>query len=159
GLFINHNIVCPDCLWMGGGVGKVGVQYEQLAGADNEDILSKLATGKLELEVKDAQEVVTAWGKEDGGLPGGLEFSPSDKRVYRHWEMYRYAFSVSNVGKEAVEFKHIWAFFVENAPTMRDPNGQAVRLPRLSAEGLQMPRSTNVAPGEAVELYECMFDP
>jgi RNA polymerase sigma factor (sigma-70 family) len=157
GLFIKANIVCPDCLWMGGGVGHVGVQFEKLAGPDTDNILSKLATGKLELEVKDA-EGVTAWGKELGGLQAGLRFHPGEKRAYRYGETVRVAISIRNVGKEAVEFKHIWAFFVENAPTMRDPNGQVVRLPRLSAEGLQMPRSTTVAPGEEVELYEWMFD-
>ena len=57
-----------------------------------------------------------------------------------------------------MEFKHIWAFFVENLPTITDADGKTVELPKFAAEGAQGPRSTNVAPGKEVELYEWSFD-
>jgi RNA polymerase sigma factor (sigma-70 family) len=46
---ILRNYVGPDSLW---GLGTVRVQYERLSSADIDKILSKLATGKLELEIK-----------------------------------------------------------------------------------------------------------
>jgi hypothetical protein len=59
-----------------------------------------------------------------------------------------------------VEFKHIWAFFVENPPRITSADGKMVQLPRYRtrAEGSHMPRSTNVAPGKEVELYKWTFD-
>jgi len=46
------------------GTGKFSVQYEQLETAENDKTLSKLATGKLELEVKDGPRA--ALGDEQG---------------------------------------------------------------------------------------------
>lgn len=111
-------------------------------------------TAKLEKE----KEAFTAWGKEIDGLQAGLGFRPGQKRAYRHGEEATVVLRVRNVGKEAVEFKHIWAFFVENAPTVRDADGKVVKLPRVTAEGLQMPRSTAIAPGEEAELYQWSLD-
>jgi hypothetical protein len=88
------------------------------------------------------------------GLQAGLGFRPGEKRAYRHGEEATVVLRVRNVGKEAVEFKHIGAFFVENPPTITDADGKGVKLPRVFAEGLQAPHSTNVAPGKEVELYE-----
>ena len=91
------------------------------------------------------QETFTAWGKEVGGLQAGLGFRPGGKRAYSHGEAVAVVLRVRNVGKEAVEFKHIWAFFVENPPTITGADGKVVQLPRFSALGLQMPRSANVS--------------
>jgi RNA polymerase sigma factor (sigma-70 family) len=104
------------------------------------------------------KNIVTAWGKEVGGLQAGLGFRPGERRAYRHGETVTLVVRVRNVGNEAVEFKYIWAFFVENPPTITDADGKMVELPRATAEGMQMPRSTNVPPGKEVELYEWKFD-
>ena len=104
------------------------------------------------------KEAFTAWGKEINGLQAGLGFPAGQKRVYSHGETVAVVLRVRNVGKEAVEFNHIWAFFVENPPTITDADGKMVQTPRFLAEGLQGPRSTNVAPGKEVELFDWSFD-
>jgi hypothetical protein len=57
-----------------------------------------------------------------------------------------------------VEFEHIWAFFVENPRTITGADGKVVQLPRGTAEGRHMPRSTKVVPGKEADLYEWEFD-
>jgi hypothetical protein len=109
---------------------------------------------KLEKE----KEPFTAWGKEVGGLQAGLGYRPGAKRAYHHGETVAVVLRIRNVSKEAVAFEHIWAFFVENPPTITDADGKTVELLKLKALGLQMPRSTKVAPGKEVELYEWTFD-
>ncbi len=99
---------------------------------------------------------VTTWGKEIGGLQAGL--SVGGRRVYRHGETVKVVLKVRNAGKDEVEFKHIWAFFVENPPTIADADGKRVQLPRGAAEGAQRPRDTKVAPGKEVDLYTWEFD-
>jgi hypothetical protein len=161
-------------VWKLFGTGKFQLQIENVGGGNIgtgeikfDPVLNKLATGKLELEVKDAErlpekrekkEAFAAWGKEVGGLQAGLGFRPGEHRAYHHGETATVVLRVRNVGKEAVEFKHIWAFFVENPPTITDADSKTVELPKFRAEGLQAPRSTNVAPGKEVELYEWKFD-
>jgi RNA polymerase sigma factor (sigma-70 family) len=154
------------------GTGKFSIQYERVLGNSTvsaieiDPALSKIATGKLELEVKepekqpqeDKKETFTSWGKEIGGLQAGIGFRPGEKRAYHHGESVTIVARIRNLSKEAIEFKHIWAFFVENAPTVTDPRGKVVQLPRVGAEGLQMPRSTKVPPGKDVDLYEWNFD-
>ena len=73
------------------GTGKVSIQYERVFGSSSigrlepDPTLEKLGTGKLELEVKDAddkkpvepaakqeKEAFTDWGQEVGGLQAGL---------------------------------------------------------------------------------------
>ena len=144
---------------VGGNIGKVGAGIG--TGEIRFDpILSKLATGKLEIEVKEPEkippekEAFTAWGKEVGGLQAGLGFRPGEKRAYRQGEEAWIVLRVRNVGKEGVEFKHIWAFFVENPPTIADAEGKPVRMPGPAAEGLQGAHTTTVAPGKEVALYE-----
>lgn len=100
------------------------------------------------------QEPFTAWGKEVNGLQAGLGFKAGEKRGYHHGETATVVLRVRNVGKEAVEFKHIWAFFVENPPVITDAGGKALHLPRLVAEGEHVPDSPNIASGKTVELYE-----
>ena len=130
--------------------------------------LTKLATGKLELEVKDAEdkkpvepakqekekEIFTVWGKEIGGLQAGLGFRSGEKRPYHHGEEAWIVLRLRNIGEAPVEFSHIWAFFVENPPTITDADGKILQLPKLAAEGLQGPRDTPIAPGKEVVLYE-----
>ena len=114
----------------------------------------KLTTDTVEVEVKPAKpvEAFTAWGKEIGGLQAGLTIS--EKRAYTHGETVTLILRVRNNGKEAVEFKHIWAFFVENPPTITDADGKRVELPKFIAEGLHGPRNPSVAPGKEVDLYD-----
>jgi RNA polymerase sigma factor (sigma-70 family) len=156
-------------VWKLFGTGKFQLQYENVGGGNIgtgeikfDPVLSKLATGKLELEVKEAEkpekEGFTAWGKEVGGLQAGLGYRPGEHRVYHHGETVTMVLRVRNVGKETVEFKHIWAYFVENPPTITDADGNMVQLPRVSAEGLHGPRSPTVAPCKEVELFEWQFD-
>jgi RNA polymerase sigma factor (sigma-70 family) len=115
-----------------------------------------LATGSVNFEVKPARvQSVTAWGKEQSGLQAGL--SIARKRAYSHGETVKVVLKLRNVGKESVEFKHIWAFFVENPPTVTDADGKRVELPKFAAEGLHGPRSPVVAPGKEVDLYDWEF--
>jgi RNA polymerase sigma factor (sigma-70 family) len=115
---------------------------------------------KTPAKMGDLKADLTAWGKEVNGLQAGLGFHPGEKRAYRHGETVKVVLRVRNVGKEAVDFKYIWAFFVENPPRITDADGKMVQLPsyRTRAEGSHLPRSTNLAPGKEVELYEWTFD-
>ena len=88
-----------------------------------------------------------------------MGFPAGQKRAYSHGEAVAVVLRVRNVGKEAVEFNHIWAFFAANPPTITDADGKVIQLlPGYKALGLQAPRSANVAPGKEVELYEWTFD-
>jgi hypothetical protein len=116
------------------------------------------AEDREQLPQKKEKEAFTAWGKEINGMQAGLGFRSGEKRTYRHGEAVKLVLRVRNVGKEAVEFKHIWAFFVENPPTVTDADGKKVQIPRLVAEGLHMPRSPKVAPGKEIEIYDWEFD-
>ena len=142
-------------------IGKFLIQHEQVIGNSAQGFdkldpaLEKLATGKLELEVK---EDLTVWGKEVSGLQAGLGFKAGAKRAYHHGETANIVLRVRNVGKEEVEFKHIWAFFVENPPSITDADGKPVQLPKYRAQGQHGPRSPKVAPGKEVELYEWKLD-
>jgi RNA polymerase sigma factor (sigma-70 family) len=108
---------------------------------------------------KEENEAFTAWGKEVGGLQAGLGFRPGKKRAYHHGEAVGVVLRVRNVGKEAVDFNHIWAFFAANPPIITGADGKAIQLlPGYRALGRQAPRSANVAPGKEVELYEWSFD-
>ena len=104
------------------------------------------------------KDALTAWGKEVGGLQAGLGLPLGAKRTYQHGETVTLVVRVRNVSKEEVEFKHIWAFFVENPPSVTDPDGKRVQFPRGAAEGAHRPRDTKVAPGKNVDLYTWEFD-
>jgi RNA polymerase sigma factor (sigma-70 family) len=104
------------------------------------------------------KEAFTAWGKEINGLQAGLGFRAGEKRAYHFGEKVQIVARIRNLTKEAIEFEHIWAFFVENAPKILDPSGKVVQLPRGKALGLQRPRITKVPPGGEVALYEWEFD-
>jgi RNA polymerase sigma factor (sigma-70 family) len=119
-----------------------------------------VAQKPVESAVKHDKEAFTAWGKEVGGLQAGLGLKPGQKRAYSQGETVTAVLRIRNVGKEAVDFKHIWAFFVENPPKITDADGKMVQLPKYKTrdQELHMPRICNVAPGKAVELYEWTFD-
>ena len=111
-------------------------------------------------EEKKGKGAFTAWGKEIGGLQAGLGYDAGQKRAYSQGETVKVVLRVRNVGNEEVDFKHIWAFFVENPPKITDAEGKMVQLPNYwtSDQGLHLPRSSNVAPGKEIELYEWTFD-
>jgi RNA polymerase sigma factor (sigma-70 family) len=104
------------------------------------------------------KEGFTAWGRELDGWEAGLGVRPGAKLTYRHGETVTVVLLVRNLRKEDREFKHIWAFFVENPPTITNADGQIVSLPGRAALGLQQPRETKVAPGKEVELYAWQFN-
>jgi RNA polymerase sigma factor (sigma-70 family) len=104
------------------------------------------------------KEAFTAWGKEINGLQAGLGFHPGEHRAYHYGETVTVVARIRNTSTQAVEFKHIWAFFVENAPTITDPKGKALRQPKVGAEGQHLPRSTIVPAGKEVDLYEWKLD-
>jgi RNA polymerase sigma factor (sigma-70 family) len=168
-----------DRPWTLCGTGKFQLRYETLDGIIGSGEVSdlgksdlppgdKLATGKLELEVRPApppaaekkdpqkqeKEGFTAWGKKVGRLQAGLGFRPGQQRAYHTGETVKLVLRVRNVGKEAVKFQHLWGFFHENPPTVTDAAGKLVPLPKGSADGRHLPRDTTVAPGKEVELYE-----
>ena len=100
----------------------LGTTYAQLHN-DNPK-LDKLATGKLELEVKD----LTAWGPELNGLQAGLGYRFGEQRAYAHGEEVKIVLRVRNVGKEAVELKRNGGYFIENPPTITNGDGKKVEL-------------------------------
>jgi hypothetical protein len=127
------------------------------AGQDDKKPPAEIPVGPEARQEKEKQGF-TAWGKAVGGLQAGLGFRPGEHRVYHHGETATVVLRVRNVGKEAVEFKYIWAFFLENPPTVTDADGIVVQLPRGTDEGRQLPRNTSVPPGKEVELYEWKLD-
>jgi RNA polymerase sigma factor (sigma-70 family) len=160
-------------VWTLLGTGKFRLQHENVGGGNIgtgktkfDPVLSKLATGKLELEVRDADKVpekkekepFAAWGKEVGGLQAGLGYDPGQKRAYRHGETVRLVLRVRNVRKEAVKFQYLPQFFAEEPPAVTGGQGAPIRLPRNSAAGLvHQPVQVNLAPGQEVVLYDPKF--
>jgi RNA polymerase sigma factor (sigma-70 family) len=160
------------------GTGKVSVQYERVFGNSSsgqiklDPNLSKLATGKLELEIKSEppaatekkapqkqeKEVFTAWGKEVGGLQAGLGYDPGQKRAYRLGETVRVVLRVRNVRKEEVKFEYHRTFFMEYPPVVTDGQGKLVRLTRVALSRELPPEQVNLAPGKEIELFELKFD-
>ncbi len=67
----------------------------------------------------------TAWGKEVGGLQAGLGLGRRSGH-YNQGEAVTLVVRVRNVGKEAVKFQYLWAFFVENPPAVTDGEGKRV---------------------------------
>src|SRR5262249_188611 len=125
------------------GTGTFQLQYDpvfgnsSLGGIKVDPTLSKLATGKLELEVKEPEkqpqtkeekESFTAWGKEINGLQAGVGFPAGQKRAYSHGETVTLVVRIRNVGKEEVTFQYVPAFFKENPATVTDAEGKPVLL-------------------------------
>ena len=100
--------------------------------AAGQDDKKPAAEKPVEPAVKQEKEAFTAWGKKVGRLQAGLGFRPGEKRDYHHGETVTVVLRVRNLGDEsdgipqAVEFKHIWAFFLENPPTITDAEGKLV---------------------------------
>ena len=135
----------------------------------------KLATGTLELEVKEAdekeacgtgsetaeaedKEAFTAWGKEFGGLQAGLGFKAGEKQPYTHGETVNLVVRVRNVSKEDVKFQYLKEFFRETSLAVTDSKGKQVLLREpLDTHVLHIPVEVNLAPGKEIELYERML--
>jgi hypothetical protein len=142
-----------------------------------------LATGSLEFEVKPAveksvepaakqekvkdKEIVTAWGKEVGGLQAGIGFRPDDNRVYHYGETVTLVVRVRNVGKETVKFSYLQVGEgqIEGFPdlpqvateplTVTDGKGKPVPQPTLLTYPFDgEPRDVVMAPDQEIrELY------
>jgi len=161
---IAREAVGPDMLV--GVLGKVGVQYEQVFGNSSsrtvtiDPALSKLATGKLELEIRPypppddekKQEDVTAWGEPAGGLQAGLALLPGEKRVYHHGEVVTLLVRVRNVGKDPVKFEYLRQFLNENLPTVAYADGRMGPQPRLAMLGEHTPVEVMLKPGQETVL-------
>jgi hypothetical protein len=155
------------------GEGKVRVQYEQVLGNPTwgaprwklDPVLSRLATGKLELDIrpepppagqKSEEESFTAWGKEVSGVRAGLGYLPGRKRTYHHGEKVKLVLRVRNVGKEAVEFHYDKELFREKPPVVADVAGKPVRLGGHDNFGslARVPKEVRLAPGKEIEIAE-----
>lgn len=151
------------------GTGKVRFQHERMNGMfspeqlKRDPDLDKLATGKLELEVREPEKQpqqkeektpFTAWGKEINGLQVGLGLPAGQKRVYSHGETVTLVVRLRNIGKEDVKFQYLRQFFIETPPTVTDGDGKPVRLPAVTAFGIHLPVDVTLAPGKEIELYE-----
>jgi hypothetical protein len=126
-------------------------------------LLSKLATGKLELEVKDVKKqekaAFTAWGKEVGGLQAGLGFRAGDKRAYRHGETVKLVVRVRNVGEKKPPSQYLYAFRFEGLPTVTNFDGKPLSIAPNVAEGLREPKVVDLTtPGKEIELYELKLE-
>ena len=149
------------------GTGKFSLQCERIVGPTSANPnhsrshVDKLATGKLELEVKEPEkqpqkeekEAVTAWGKEVGGLQAGLGYAPGQKRAYSHGETVTLVVRVRNVGKKEVKFQYVSQFLIEIPPTVTDGKGNRVPPALRTLFGIHLPKDVNLAPGKEVELY------
>jgi RNA polymerase sigma factor (sigma-70 family) len=110
-------------------------------------------------EPEQAKDGFTAWGKEAGGLQAGLGYYPGQKRSYSQGESVKLVVRVRNVGREAVKFQYIWAYFAETPPAVTDGAGKPVPLPGVGAPlGRHVPREVNLAPGKEIELYELKLE-
>lgn len=153
------------------GTGKFSLQCERIVGPTSGNpnhpnpTLDKLATGKLELEVKadsspptdkkpnqKKEDGLTAWGKEFGGLQAGLTLRPGDKRVYKYGEVITLTVRVRNVAKETVKFEYVRQFLDENLPTVTNADGKTVEQRRLSMLGFHVPMEVTLEPGKEIEL-------
>ncbi len=101
-----------------------------------------------------AQGGFTAWGKEVGGLQAGLGYLPGQKGISHTGETATLVVRVRNVGKKEVAFQYLRQFFIENPPTVVDPNGKAVPLLRVSAMGFHIPAAVKLPPGGEMQLYK-----
>ena len=106
------------------------------------------------------KEVVTAWGKEVGGLQAGLGFRPGERRAYRHGETVTLVVRVRNVGKEEVKFQYLSQYFNENWPTVTDADGKPVPQPGKAFAGgtAHLPNEVSLPPGKEVELADVTYE-
>jgi hypothetical protein len=140
------------------GTGKISIQYEQVFGPPAfgvpgwrlDPALAKLATGNLEVQVHDDEDL-TAWGEPVGGLQAGLMIRP-EQLIYHYGDAITLSIRVRNVGKETVKFEYIRQFLDENPPTVTDVDNKAVPQCRLIVEGFHLPVKASLAPGEEIQL-------
>ena len=145
--------------------GKIGLHYDAVLGNSSsgkikiDPTLAKLATGTLELEVKepekgpqDKNEAFTAWGQESGGLQAGLGLLPGAKRAYRHGETVTLVVRVRNVGKETVKFEYVRQFLDENRPTVTTAEGKNLAQSKTDMLGFHGPTEVTLEPGKEVVL-------
>jgi RNA polymerase sigma factor (sigma-70 family) len=147
------------------GTGKVSIQYERVLGNSSsgfikiDPALSKLATGKLELDVREAktpekpaqeQEAVTVWGKEVDGLQAGLTLTGTD--TYRPGESVKLDVKLRNVGKAEVKVTH--GLLREWPPSVTDAAGVRMTV-AMPPHKLYKVRLTELVlkPGETITLY------
>jgi hypothetical protein len=111
---------------------------------------------QLHEAARQEQEGFTAWGKEVGGLQGGLGFRPGEKRVYRHGEVVTLVVRVRNVGKKEVKLKYNPEYFSYSPPAVTNAKGNPVALGGLPPGpfGRAEPIERTLPPGESVGLYE-----
>jgi RNA polymerase sigma factor (sigma-70 family) len=156
--------------WTLYGTGKFHIQYKDVPVVGEVMLGSSgitLTTGKLELEVKDAddkkpgepaakqqKEAFTAWGTEVDGLQAGLGYKAGENRAYSHGETVKLVVRVRNVGKEEVAFRYVRQFFLENPPAVTDGKGKSVPLERVSVFGFHALVPVNLAPGKEIEVGE-----
>jgi RNA polymerase sigma factor (sigma-70 family) len=153
------------------GTGKVSVQYEHVLGNPVlghpgwklDPILSMLATGKLELEIKadpppqkQEKKAFTAWGKEINGLQAGLGLRPGERRVYHHGESVTLIVRIRNVGKKTVKFEYLRQFLDEEPPTVTKADGTTFLQPGTDVLGFHGPVAVTLEPGKEIELESRM---
>ena len=159
----------------------MSVQYERVLGNSSaskikiDPALSKLATGKLELEVKEPEkqpqkkeekEPFTAWGKEFSGLQAGLGFRPGEKRAYTHGETVTLVVRVRTVNKNLLETRlaggpveYIPGYFFDWPPSVTDGEGKPAPQIRFPGKGGDHnPKELTLAPGKEVELAELKIE-
>src|SRR5262249_55806592 len=153
------------------GTGKFTLQCTRIVGPTTGNpnhpnpTLDKLATGKLDLEVKEAEKVpgkndekeaFTVWGKEIDGLQAGLGYPPGQHRTYYSGETARLVVRVRNVSKDAVDFQYYTMFFMQKAPTVQDGEGKPVqfRYGIIDTAKWHEPVDVNLAPGKEIVLSE-----
>jgi RNA polymerase sigma factor (sigma-70 family) len=154
------------------GTGKFTLQYERVfrntwgATITLDPALTKLATGKLELEVKDAEKTphkqekekdgFTAWGKEAGGLQAGLGFLPGQHRTYHTGETVTLVVRIRNVSQEVIKCQYDPWFFIQKAPAVTDSVGKPVhfRYGVYDTAEVHPPTNVNLAPGKEMVLGE-----
>jgi hypothetical protein len=150
--------------------------YRTAAGQDDKK-LSKLATGKPELDIKASKpvepagkqvngklapspdDVFTAWGKEINGLQGGLGIRAGDVRAYHPGDTVTLSIQVRNNGKETVKFEYLRQFFMEMPPIVTDGAGKQFPRVRIEVSGeVHWPVEVSLAPGKEIELYQLKLE-
>jgi RNA polymerase sigma factor (sigma-70 family) len=148
--------------WTLFGTGKYQLQCDKAGGSIRdpsapEPVLSKLATGKLELEVKELEaankEPSIAWGKELNGLQLGLALVPAAKTAYSPGETIEFGVYVRNLSNEKITITHGTA---ESNPKITDAKGESVyvAMPPGTLGGLIVQPEKTLQPRGMVELYK-----
>jgi RNA polymerase sigma factor (sigma-70 family) len=137
----------------GTGKFRAQVQLTAMSADDTLTELGKIATGNVELEVKE-KEAVVAWGEVVGGLQAGLSFKAGEPRVYRHGEVAKLVVKVRNVGKQEVQVRSSNTHLYEEPPTVTDDAGKSYTVEALRNFTSRFPLRPVVAPRKEIELNE-----